>query len=281
MKATIWRFEYSEADFAEYISPDKNGDAHLAQELPNESIILAPDEVVPGTRFRFVDSSRHAPILRDLDNPLLSLPMDDELREDVLNMTKFPKFLLLSNEDVKRWKRASNFLSVYDRTQRFVHESEQGKAHLRSSRFKRLLERRISNWPDTNAILDDFLIFLAFTAAALIYGGLHALAWSADFRTLVEQTLWRLSASAVMAGNPVFLLFFTLLDKCTDRTHYYWFGRVIIRAIKDFSLILVILIVPAYILARVYLVVECFIGLTHLPAGAFDVPDWAAYFPHI
>ena len=36
-----------------------------------------------------------------------------------------------------------------------------------------------------------------------------------------------------------------------------------------------------YCVARVYLVVECFINLAHLPDSAFQVPQWSQYMPHI
>ncbi|SPO01171.1 uncharacterized protein DNG_03918 [Cephalotrichum gorgonifer] len=36
-----------------------------------------------------------------------------------------------------------------------------------------------------------------------------------------------------------------------------------------------------YALARVYLLVECFINLAHLPDGAYQVPQWSQYVPHI
>jgi hypothetical protein len=36
-----------------------------------------------------------------------------------------------------------------------------------------------------------------------------------------------------------------------------------------------------YCVARVYLVVECFINLAHLPDSAFQVPQWSQYVPHI
>ena len=41
------------------------------------------------------------------------------------------------------------------------------------------------------------------------------------------------------------------------------------------------MLLAAYALARAYLVVECFINLSHLSAGVYDVPNWAAYFPHM
>lgn len=36
-----------------------------------------------------------------------------------------------------------------------------------------------------------------------------------------------------------------------------------------------------YVLARAYLVVECFLNLLHLPDSAFSVPQWSRYIPHI
>jgi len=36
-----------------------------------------------------------------------------------------------------------------------------------------------------------------------------------------------------------------------------------------------------YCLARVYLVVECFINLSHLPQSVYLVPTWSQYVPHI
>ena len=36
-----------------------------------------------------------------------------------------------------------------------------------------------------------------------------------------------------------------------------------------------------YPVARVFLVVECFINLAHLPDSAYQEPEWSRYFPHI
>ena len=203
----------------------------------------------------------------------------NERREDILDITTFPRFLRLTNEDVNRWKRVSDLIGVYTRT------PPSGYKSMRLARlaepFRKTLNRRICNWPNVSAILEDPLVFLAFTAAALIYGGLHALAWSANFRTPTEQTLWRLSACVVMASNPLILIFFTIWDKILDWTEDGHSWKTPLNAIASVNIILMGLVILAYTLARAYLVVECFISLTHLPAGAFDVPNWAAYFPHI
>jgi len=36
-----------------------------------------------------------------------------------------------------------------------------------------------------------------------------------------------------------------------------------------------------YVCGRVYLVVECFINLAHLPESAYELPKWSQYVPHI
>jgi hypothetical protein len=50
------------------------------------------------------------------------------------------------------------------------------------------------------------------------------------------------------------------------------------RLIFDLIVVAAILL---YCLARVYLVVECFINLSHLPESVFEVPVWSQYVPHI
>lgn len=56
---------------------------------------------------------------------------------------------------------------------------------------------------------------------------------------------------------------------------------IIAFAVKILFDLIVTAVVLFYTLARVYLVVECFINLAHLPDGAYQVPQWAQYVPHI
>jgi hypothetical protein len=37
----------------------------------------------------------------------------------------------------------------------------------------------------------------------------------------------------------------------------------------------------AYLAARFYIVVECFLNLAHLPLGVYNVPAWSRYIPHL
>ena len=137
--------------------------------------------------------------------------------------------------------------------------------------------QRYEDWPDTDNVL-ELPIAIGFTTAAVIYGGLHALAWSAYFGSSTQQLLWRIAACVVMGGLPVILIL-TLVFKAID----YGNDNNFLDSDSFFLFILtaVALAVLAYVLARGYLVVECFISLSHLPAGVYDVPQWSAYFPHI
>lgn len=125
------------------------------------------------------------------------------------------------------------------------------------------------DWPDIDEIF-SLPIGIGFTTVALVYGGLHALAWFAHFDSTTEQLLWRISACVVMGGFPVFLA----LSVATDRLSNKYYMEMV-------PLIAVYFLLLAYTLSRAYLVVECFINLSHLPAGVYDIPQWATYFPHI
>lgn len=53
---------------------------------------------------------------------------------------------------------------------------------------------------------------------------------------------------------------------------------VLLKLVFD---ICVVVLTILYTLARVYLVVECFINLAHLPPSAYHLPQWTQYVPHI
>jgi hypothetical protein len=54
------------------------------------------------------------------------------------------------------------------------------------------------------------------------------------------------------------------------------------NSIDKLLVFIIISLLPAYLFARVYLVVESFIQLFHLePGPAFEQPHWSAYIPHL
>ncbi|KAI4087558.1 MAG: hypothetical protein LQ344_006711 [Seirophora lacunosa] len=207
----------------------------MDEENGQDLIRVGPGQVIPGTNLK----TKTAQEMKDLvGDKSAYLPVIPELR--------------LTKEDVTRLKMAS---AASDARVGRPKEWEEIK-----------FRRRCSNAEDFAE--SDFVSLLGLTIVSLIYGGLHALAWFANFNSTTEQLLWRISSCVVMGGLPIF-------DVLVRGSETGFHGIV------TTSEILLFLIAIAYILARAYLVVGCFIQLSHMPAGVYEVPEWSAYFPHL
>ena len=180
------------------------------------------------------------------------------------------------------------------------------------------LSDRVRNFPRLEGVWNGMALYVGLAVTGLIYGGLHCLAWNAPFTTKTEALLWRLSSIAIMLTFALVLLFYVwnlsprfwvdfsdwrhktggfplvvlypviwlilwLPDPWEDWAvnilviPVLWVG-LLVRAIYD---VVVVAAVVLYCVARVYLVVECFISLAHLPASVFEVLVWSQYVPHI
>ena len=246
----------------------------------NALITLAPGQTLSGTGFSI---KGHEEVANTVSNPIFwrdnhiswlckTLKRIQEAQPSFLSVT-------LETQDVTRWRMAWQAFGKYEHLSGHVC-------------------RRSKDMPEIFDIIEEKRLMFGFSVAALVYGGLHALAWFAHFNTSIEQLLWRISACVVMGGLPVafgLLALTKLLVVLEDWQRFSWdnikyeaFNIVISNPWLEggsmgicIILILELVIAIAYPLARVYLVVECFISLSHLPAGVYDVPDWAAYFRSI
>jgi hypothetical protein len=91
---------------------------------------------------------------------------------------------------------------------------------------------------------------------------------------------WRIASLVVVASGIAYLPWLLLLNRDShsySKHMFAWYGDVLIFA--TFSSLSVATVI--YVLARTFLVVECFINVRHLPASIFEVPMRSQYFPHI
>lgn len=154
--------------------------------------------------------------------------------------------------------------------------------HLQSNKFSRA-ETKVKGLLGQGQMLTFFGLLIA---ASALYGGLHLVAWSAPFPSYTQRLLWRISAVIVTAsGLPIGVLFvaFGNVTKTAHMIHRRTVWMTIFWIMLHLTVIpaLAFLLLGIYVVARAYLLVECFISLAYSPPGVFSVPNWAAYVPHI
>lgn len=180
--------------------------------------------------------------------------------------------ITLYGEDIRRWTLAADLLkaSLPDN-----NEESQNR-----------IVRRSRNWPTIDLRPGDFdwKLLVALNASSVLYGGLHALVWNADFINRAQQHMWRLASSFVICFVPLSTCVLLIEDLLTVGGEYKF--KVMTRVNKfmyRYQLWQIFLAsgLGAYMWARVYLVVESFISLGHSPAGVYDLPLWSSYVPHI
>lgn len=247
----------------------------------DSSITLGPGQILQGTGWRI-----RRPSELDFLEQILVPWMEESLgghnevpkndRESEERLRDYPPLptIQLTTRDVTRWNMAWRSVCAMKQMHEqsyALHEQnyEENFASHPAFFYRFAFSRRREDRPHSDNF-DELSIILSFSAAGLIYGGLHALAWFAHFESLTERWLWRVSACVVMGGLPVIYFFVKLADEASNR---YYIDIVTIIFLGSTILV--------YILARGYLVVECFINLFNLPAGVYEVPSWSAYFPHI
>ena len=228
-------------------------------------IMLEPGQTLQGTGFQ-ITQPQDIPYSHNLIsfryNIHLPASMSPEVRKAFNDLHSTLSHVRLTARDITRWKMAWRVCQPPTRKMSGNGPFLAGPLH------QQLLARRCTDGPAWDEIFKIPTI-LGFTAATFIYGGLHALAWSAHFDSATEKLLWRISSCIVMGGLPVILSLHGWLQN--DMNDYIGMAIGCIE----------ILMFVAYTLARAYLVVECFINVFYLPAGVFNTPEWSTYFPHI
>jgi hypothetical protein len=159
---------------------------------------------------------------------------------------------------------------------------------------------RGTNWLTRSSIMiPSRILHTGLLVAGSFYGGVHLLAWNGPFFTRTERRLWQISclivasplAIVLVALGLVFLLDF-LLDfgkilRFPECLMIMWraVGRILTSGFFFYFFFCVTPLITflfnlSYFAARVYLIVECFINIAHLPDAVFKEPVWSQYIPH-
>ncbi|KAL8816164.1 MAG: hypothetical protein Q9223_004782 [Gallowayella weberi] len=188
-----------------------------------------------------------------------------------------------------RWKLAAEAMTLYPALARRIicRETTQDGQTLKwfEPVVEELVDDSIGNWATGNLLraMSGFVMGMIVWSASMAYGGVHAAAWHGHFPSRTEAQLWRAS-SVCIAGSGLTWIIINMLARTSPWFKAYWKQVETLRAhwISLVSLgTLAFLCGLAYILARLYLVVESFISLRKLPVAAYQTLEWTQIVPHL
>jgi hypothetical protein len=115
------------------------------------------------------------------------------------------------------------------------------------------------------------ILMIAEILIAMVFGGIHCIAWSFSFPTHTEQILWRASSIAIIS-MPFLLAVGIVIVAVADIITHLDLGNANIVIALSFII---------YPFARLVLLILSFISLRSLPASAFYTVRWTTFIPHV
>lgn len=151
---------------------------------------------------------------------------------------------------------------------------------------------------DTATSGEFFLLGIALAVIPSAYAAVHLPALNLLFSTAIERLLWKVSCYVLIAvacfcyiSLSLAALVSELDDAIRNRRsgflYNWWPKRTIVKHVMiwyGYGMICVTLLgILVYMAARVFLVVESFISLRHVPIGVYQVPDlnFMGNIPHL
>jgi len=142
------------------------------------------------------------------------------------------------------------------------------KVHVARSIENLAIKGNLAEVDESANVVGGFMVMLT-----VVYGGINAAAWNAQFPSNTEQMMWRIASCWVMGGGLLIAVFGALGQLCDHGAMQGYAGLV-------FGLICLMLF-GIYAAARSFLIIEAFISVRSLPAEAYNTVDWINAVPHI
>ena len=126
-----------------------------------------------------------------------------------------------------------------------------------------------------DSMLELFVRALFTTGGAFVFGAIHGIAWSFDFPTTAERTVWRVSSIITMCAPVLIASWYA--NHCLGRRLSPAWGWLIQKT----GLALPTAMCLLYLFSRLVLLVEAFTTLRSLPDGAYQTVIWTTFIPHL
>ncbi|KAH7081698.1 hypothetical protein BKA63DRAFT_215746 [Paraphoma chrysanthemicola] len=123
-------------------------------------------------------------------------------------------------------------------------------------------------------------VFLS--AVFFVVGAIHLTGWNFDFATSLEQNLWRGCSLITAFSLPLLWLDVFVIQSVMGRAVKRLVRRPIFKRkwVEAWTMLVAVLATSLYCLARLYLIIEVFVGLRATPKAAFKTPEWSKFVPH-
>lgn len=216
----------------------------------------------------------------------------------------------LSAKDVLRWNKISECLKNWERQHPAVNIRESQlesdslwslfskilEYNLDSSRHQESLIGHISDfpgepgvwldedvWEDTiSFMIDEKMFLLLLVTLPLVYGGVHLATWDFHFASKTEHLLWKIACFDIMGTIPFAVLYFLGFRRLFSLFNDGYFNLTSLDEL--YTPLLWAFYSPLatlYALSRLYIVVESFISLRHVPIGSYAAVPWVQDIPHV
>lgn len=138
----------------------------------------------------------------------------------------------------------------------------------------------------------------SFIPLTAVYGGVHLAAWNFQFSSRAESILWRTACVVIMGSSPFLLALPTynflgnyvslmpisqfMASENNDRIpHVPFWLKILIFIIRLCAKAFAVSLSLCYAASRLYLVVESFLSLRHVPIGVYAAVPWVQNLPHV
>ncbi|KAF5879104.1 uncharacterized protein Bfra_006309 [Botrytis fragariae] len=208
------------------------------------------------------------------------------------DQTENTKYLLnASLEQLTRWQLAAKAIHTHPalRSRFTVNTIPASPGQPTHQIHEPLIEQLVSlsagNWPGEDLLRSTGGLVMGMTLwlASIAFGAVHAAAWYDYFPSLFEQWMWRASA-VYIAFSGLLWLCINGLARAIKPVDQFWDRFLALKEHWGSYLVIGFLCTVcgiAYVVARIYLVVEAFISIRKLPVGAYGTPDWTMVVPHL
>ena len=128
---------------------------------------------------------------------------------------------------------------------------------------------------------------IAALVICVFYGGAHTVAWDFTFPTPTEHLLWKIACIDTIGGVISLLAIFSILVYLHEHDVKSLLSAVwarepgIMPYVYRFVILVGVLNTPLFLLSRMFIIVEPFISLRHVPLGVYDTVNWSEYIPHL